>query len=367
MGTEATNREAFNIQRFYCEKMDAPIYARMCGAIATGLTRDSRTGARVLDWPGEPTRDALPLRLVGGLHALVLAGRDAGLGEVFAGIATDEAGIAARVNAALVAHDEALLPWLDGPPQTNEPGRSGALMLGLIEIARRHGPRLEVLEIGSSAGLNLLIDRYRFDLGGTIVGPADAPVTITPEWTGEPPVATPVEIVSAKGCDVQPLDATDPAVEAKLSAYVWAETPARAERLRAAIAMQRERGVDLVRADAAGWIEARLAEPQQPGVTRVLMHSVVWQYLPQDTADRIRAAMQAAGARATAERPLGWVMMEPDRAVGHQVVQVRSWPGHDDWQVLGTAHAHGTWISNGIADEDRRKFDLPASAKVDAG
>jgi alkyldihydroxyacetonephosphate synthase len=40
------------------------------------LTRDSRTGARVLDWPGEPTRDALPLRLMGGLNALVLADRD---------------------------------------------------------------------------------------------------------------------------------------------------------------------------------------------------------------------------------------------------------------------------------------------------
>ena len=367
MGTETANREAFNIQRFYCEKMDAPIYGRLCGAIAGGLTRDSRTGARVLDWPGEPTRDALPLRLVGGLHALVLAGRDPGLDEVFAGSVSDEAGIPARVNAALVAHDEALLPWLDGPPQTNEPGRSGALMLGLLEVARRHGPKLEVLEIGSSAGLNLLIDRYRFDLGGTIVGPDGAPVTIRPVWTGEPPAATPVEIVSVRGCDVQPLDATDPTVEAKLAAYVWAETPARAQRLRAAIAMQRERGVDLVRADAADWIEARLAEPQEAGVTRVLMHSVVWQYLPAPVADRIRAAMQAAGGRATPDRPLGWVMMEPDRAVAHQVVRVRSWPGHDDWQVLATAHAHGTWVGNGVADEDRSKFALPESAKVDAG
>ena len=367
MGTEAANREAFDIQRFYCEKMDAPIYARLCGAISTGLTRDSRTGARLLDWPGEPTRDALPLRFIGGLHALVQAGRDAGLGEVFAGAVTDEAGIAARVNAALVTHDDTLLPWLDGPPQTNEPGRSGALMLGLLAVARRYGPRIELLEIGSSAGLNLLIDRYRFDLGGTMVGPDDAPVTIRPVWTGEPPVATPVEIVSVRGCDIQPLDATDLAVEAKLAAYVWAETPARAERLRAAIAMQRVRGVDLVRADAADWIEARLAEPQEPGVTRVLMHSVVWQYLPQAVADRIRAAMQAAGARATPDRPLGWVMMEPDRAFAHQVVRVRSWPAHDEWQVLATAHAHGTWVSNGVADEDKRRFDLPESAKVDAG
>lgn len=367
MAIDEKVREAFRIQEFYCRHMDAPMYARLCGAVAAGLTRASRTGARVLDWPGEPTRDALPLRLCGGLHALVRGGLDEGLAAIFAGEITAPDGIAAALNAALVRHDDALYPWLDGPPQTNEPGRSGALMLGLMEIARRHGPRIELLEIGSSAGLNLLIDRYAFDLGGVKLGPVDSPVTIRPEWRGEPPAPVEMTIASVRGCDIQPLDATDPAVEARLLAYVWPETPARAERLTRAIAMQRARGVDLVRADAAEWLEARLAEPQEPGVTRVLMHSVVWQYLPEDSANRVRAAMAAAGARATAERPLGWVMMEPDRAFAHQVVQVKSWAGHDEWAVLGTAHAHGTWVRNGIFEEDRRGFALPESAKVEAG
>ena len=110
-----------------------------------------------------------------------------------------------------------------------------------------------------------------------------------------------------------------------------------------------------------------IAEPQQAGVTRVLMHSVVWQYLPEDSANRIRAAMAAAGARATVERPLGWVMMEPNRAFAQQIVRVRSWPGRDEWQVLATAHAHGTWVKNGIFEEDRRPIELPKSAKVEAG
>ena len=346
MAGEDNNRGAFRIQQFYCTKMGAPMYARLSGVIADRLTRDSRTGARVLDWPGEPTRDALPLRFIGGLHALVLRGADAGLGEVFAGTVTDDEAIATRLNAALVAHDDALLPWLDGPPQTNEPGRSGALMLGLMEVARRHGPKLDVLEIGSSAGLNLLIDRYRFDLGGTTVGPA-APVTIRPDWTGSAPEPTPVEIVSVRGCDVQPLDAVDRAVAARLLAYVWAETPARATRLAAAIEMLRERGVDLVRADAADWVEGRLAAPQAAGTTRVLMHSVVWQYLPDAVAERIRRAMADAGARATAERPLAWVAMEPQRAIGEMLVNVRSWPGHGDWAVLAQTHAHGAWIRAG--------------------
>jgi len=367
MAGEENNRGAFRIQEFYCRRMDAPMYARLCAAVAEGLTRDSKTGARILDWAGEPTRDALPLRFFGGLHSLVRAGKDAGLAAVFRGDVTEPEAIAAALNAALMAHDDAVLPWLDGPPQTNEPGRSGALMLGLMEVARHHGPKIELLEIGSSAGLNLLIDRYAFDLGGIAMGPADAPVTIRPEWKGEAPNPAPIEFVSVRGCDVQPLDATDPAVEERLLSYVWPETPARGERLKTAIAMQREKHVDLVRADAADWLEARLAEPQEVGLTRVLMHSVVWQYLPEAVADRIRATMRAAADRATDERPLGWVMMEPNRAFAQQIVRVRSWPGHGEWQVLATAHAHGTWVKMGIDDSDRRPYELPDSAKVEAG
>lgn len=366
MADERGNREAFEIQAHYCRTNASPIYARIATALATGLNRDSAVGRRVLDWAGEPTRDALPLRLIGGLHALVLAGAEPRLAAVFDGTVTDPATVAAALAAALVAHDAALQPWLDGPPQTNEPGRSAALMTGLIEVARACGPRLELLEIGSSAGLNLLIDRYRIDLGGATIGPVDAPVTITPDWRGGRPDVPPIEIMSVRGCDVAPLDATDPAVEALLAAYVWAEEPERLARVRAAIAMMRDRGVDLVAADAADWIEAQLALPQADGVTRVLMHSVVWQYLPAPVADRIRAAMNAASDRATADRPLAWVMVEPDRALGLQVIRIRCAPGNWEWRILGTSHAHGRWVQPGPVAATGG-IALPESAAITPG
>ncbi|HEX7656428.1 MAG TPA: DUF2332 domain-containing protein [Sphingomonas sp.] len=365
MASEENNRGAFMIQEFYCRQMDAPIYARLCTAIAEGLTRDTQTGARLLDWPGEPTRDALPLRFIGGLHSLVLAGRDAELAAIFSGEISDRQAVIAGLLGALRRHDAALLPWLDGPPQTNEPGRSGALMLGLMEIARRCGPKLDILEIGSSAGLNLLIDRYRIDMGGTVVGPADSPVAIVPDWSGPAPAPVPIEIVGIRGCDVHPMDATDPAVEARLAAYIWAEKPERRERLRQAIAMLRDKGVQLERADAADWIEARLAEPQIKGVTRVLMHSVVWQYLPDATAERIKAAMSAAGERATVDRPLGWVMMEPDRALAQQVVRVRTWPTGAPPKIIATTHSHAAWVKAGEPEIGREAIALPESAKVE--
>ena len=202
-------------------------------AVAEGLTRDSRTGARVLDWPGEPTRDALPLRLFGGLHALVRAGQDAGLAAVFRGEVTRSGDDRRRrSNARWRRMTTALLPWLDGPPQTNEPGRSGGADAradrGRAAAWAEDRAARDRVERGAQPA-----DRpLRASISaGREVGPADAPVTIAPEWKGAAAAPVPIDIVSVRGCDVQPLDATDPAVAARLLAYVWPETPARLARL----------------------------------------------------------------------------------------------------------------------------------------
>jgi len=211
----------------------------------------------------------------------------------------------------------------------------------LLVLAKRFGLPFELIEIGSSAGLNLLIDRYRYDLGGVVVGPGDAPVTIAPEWRGRPPPVADVRIASVRGVDIAPIDAADPDAAERLLAYVWADTPERSARVEAAIAMIRERPVSLEQGDAADFVEAQLASPQAPGTMRVLMHSIVWQYLPPATQARITAAMERAGAAASAERPLAWVQFENGwtRHVG-----VRCWPEGAPEVELAKAHPHGTWI-----------------------
>lgn len=345
MADEQTIRGAFLIQHHYCTVMAAPITARVCKALSVAVSRDSRTGACVLDWPGEPTADALPLRLVGGLHALHRSGAGAPLGSVFSGAVVDDDAVARILAETLVAHDDALYSWLDSPPQTNEPGRSAALMVGLLDVTRTFGQPIELLEIGSSAGLNLLIDRYRYDLGGTIVGPATAPVTIRPEWRGEAPVAADVRFASVRGVDVQPIDVADAAAARRLAAYAWIDTPERIARLEQAVAMFVADPPDLVQGDAADWIEARLAEPQAAGTTRVLVHSVVWQYLGDACHARIRAAMAAAAARADRDRPLAWVRMEPNKQSAVQEVWVQAWPGAGTPYRVAQTHAHGTWVA----------------------
>ncbi len=362
MANEPANRAAFDIQAGYCAAMDAPITSRVCTALTTAVDRDSETGRRVLDWLGEPVADALALRLVGGLHGLHRAGVDPALSAVFSGVETDPARVSETLRETLVAHDAALLAWLDGPPQTNEAARSAGMMTGILHLSARYGPRFEVLEIGSSAGLNLLIDRYRFDLGGVMVGVPDSPVTILPEWRGPPPPDAPVQIDSTRGIDIQPVDVADPTAAARLEAYVWVDAVERQARLAATIAMVREGGVDLAKGDAADWVEAQLAEPQPTGTTRVLMHSVVWQYLPPASRERIRVAMDAAGARATVERPLGWVMMEPNRDLHRHEVRVRGWPGERAMELVALTHAHGAWVEGLAAPYETREYVMRRGA-----
>ncbi len=359
MADEAANRESFRIQAGYCEAMAAPITARIAMVLADALTRDGETGRRVLDWPGEAISDALVLRLIGGLHALHRRGVPE-LAPVFTGAETNPDRVGAILRDVLLRCDAELLPWLDSPPQTNEAGRSAGLMTGILHLAERYGPRMEVLEIGSSAGLNLLIGRYRFDLGGVRAGATDSPVDIRPDWRGPPPPEAPVEILSARGSDIQPLDLAGVSDPERLRAYCWVENVERQSRLERTIAMVRSEGVDLVRADAADWVEARLAEPQSEGVTRVLMHSVVWQYLPDATQQRIADAMLAAGARATPERPLGWVMMEPNRDLHRHEVRVRGWPGDTPMQLVALTHAHGAWVEGLAPPYETRPYVMRA-------
>ena len=331
-------------QATHCEKNDAPLTARVLRALLAVLGTDTEVARRMLGWPGLSLEDAMPLRLAGGLHYLHLTGAAIELAPIYAGEVTDQAAVDAIIARVAQAHDAALAPWLDGPPQTNEAGRSAAIMAGLLWLAARVGARFELNEIGCSAGANTMIERYRYDLGGVCVGPQGSPVAIAPAWRGPPPPATAPQITQIEGCDRAPIDLADEPQAQRLMAYVWAENAARMERLGHVIALARQDPPRLTRADAADWVAMRLAQPQDEGVCRVLYHSIVWQYIPPAGRAAIEAAMAQAAARATAARPLAWIMLETNRQTFRHELRLRYWPGGEAAVLLGAAHAHGAWV-----------------------
>lgn len=337
-------------QADHCAANGAPCTARIVRAQLALLDGTTKVGARLRDWPGKVLEDALPLRLAGGIHHLVLSGSDLRPVPVYREEVTAQEKVDSLLLAMVRDHDERLLPWLDGPPQTNEAGRSAAIMAALLWLSRRTGPRFELNEIGASAGVNTMMDRFFFDLGGTTAGPADSPMRIVPEWRGPPPPVRRVEIVGITGCDRAPVNLSDADEALRLKSYVWPEVSERIGRIDAAIALAAQRPPRVDRAGAASWVEARLAMDQPGDTTRVLFHSIVWQYLAPEDRVRIESAMGRAGAAADSTRRLAWIALETNRATFRHEVHVRYWPGGETAVLLGSAHAHGAWVEwNGLA------------------
>ena len=172
IGRHAAIREHFLHQARACDDLGSPFTARLCGALSATLDTSTAAGRRALDWPGDPRADALALRLCGGLHALVLSEADAALMAVYPPAQTDEPALARSLPGALERNDVKLLASLDSAPQTNEIGRSGMLLPGFLAIARETRLPLALHEIGASAGLNMLFDRFSYRYGDRVWGDA---------------------------------------------------------------------------------------------------------------------------------------------------------------------------------------------------
>lgn len=339
--TEAQVRAAFARQAEWAVKLDSPFMAMLCRLLGERLDLSTEAGRRVLGWPGnsDPFSDALPLRLTGGLHALVRRGDAPGLAACYPPNALPgEEDLWAALRPVL--EEPHLLHWLEGAPQTNEVGRSAVLMSGLLVVADLFGQPVELLELGASAGLNLLLDRYGYDLGGVRAGDPEAELQLRPEWKGAPPPGAPVEVAGRRGVDLHPLDARRDGD--RLLAYVWPDQAKRLAQLEAALAIAAGSPPEVEPGDAADWVEARLAEPQEAGVTRVVLHSIAFQYFPDGTKARIAAAMEGAGAAATFAAPLAWLRYEHDGGEAISL-RLRTWPGGEE-RLLANCHPHGSRV-----------------------
>jgi hypothetical protein len=336
-----TVREGFREQARWGERLGSPFTARLCAVLAETLDPDTALGARLLAWPGDPMTDALALRLCGGLHALVRAGRVPELASLYppAALPSEEA-LRAAVTKALVERAAELGPWLDSAPQTNEVGRSAVLMSGLLVAADRFRLPLRLFELGASAGLNLQLDRYGYDLGGDAAGDAESPLQMKPEWKGAPPPAAPVWIAGRAGVDLNPVDPV--AERERLLAYVWPDQPRRLAQLDAALDIAAEDGPSIEAGDAADWLEHRLSVYPEPGVCRVVLHSVAFQYFPAEAQQRIKTWLDEAGAKASEDAPLAWLRLEKLAEDEHFSLRLRTWPG--EGRLLAWSHPHGAWV-----------------------
>lgn len=361
--------DAFERQATYCGEHGSPFTARLLRVALRALQRGEPALQAIAAWPGDPVADALPLRLAGALHALVLGGRAEALARHYpeAGGAGDEVALRDAMVAALRTHPEVVLDYLARPPQTNEVGRSAVLFGGFTTIAAHVGLPLRLLELGASAGLNLNWDRYGYRLGDTHGGDPASPLQLAPFWHGAAPPVAEVQVDSRMGCDLAPVDISVVSQRLRLRSYVWADQQSRMAQLDAALAVAARQRPQVTRAMADDWLERQLATPVT-GVATVVYHSILWSYLPAAAKARIAAAIERAAQAADAAAPLAWLRFEFDDPSQRPSLRLSLWPGPVEWH-LADAQAHGQevfWHGGAAAAAAETALRAPRHGRVGA-
>jgi hypothetical protein len=271
-----------------------------------------------------------PLQLLGGLHYLALS--------------------------------EGVDPWSDPVPvleqrrdwlrrfvasqgvQTNEVQRSWLLLPCFLEVARRTGVEtLDLIELGPSAGLNLVWDRYRYEYAAGAWGDETAAL----ELTGEERRPVPERLLRLRprvrrrrGIDLAPLDVTRPGDALLLKSFVWADQADRIDRLDRAVATLRRDPPELERGDVVERLPALLAE-RLPGALTIVFQTAVRGYVSQKSWRQLLTTLDEAGR----SFPLAFVSVSRP-AVGEDRywgLWLRLWPDGEK-RLLAHAGFHGQWL-----------------------
>lgn len=348
----------FAQQAAACGDLGSPLYERLLRLLAADCARRGATWEVVEPHAALRFGQAGALRLLGAAHRLALSGVADGWAAVLpscgGAVPDDDADLWASWTDLVRTHGPELTAGLGREVQTNEVGRSAALGLALARAAAaRDGIRWRLVELGCSGGLNLRLDRFRIVFAGDDgplvlgVGPSDG-VVVEPSVVGGAPLeSTPrlPEVSDRIGLDPHPIDVRTEDGALTLLSFVWPDQSARIARLRAAIEVARDVPAEIrAVSDTSSALAETLSVVPAEHAGAAVMHSVVWQYIPVEQRWRITEALEAAGERATVDRPLAWVRFEPDEWDRRRAaVWMRTWPDGGDRLVAHTDF-HGRWI-----------------------
>ncbi|GGT07914.1 hypothetical protein GCM10010156_76310 [Planobispora rosea] len=333
-----------------CADLGSPLYGALLGRVAEDVRAGGPCADAVAGYEDAPRDDVVALRLLGGVHALVLSGRAPGLAAYYpsAGGSFDPNRPGAcwpAFREAVAAELDWVRDWMTRPPQTNEVGRANLLIAGLLAIARTVRLPVRLFELGASAGLNLRADRFRCIDGDFSWGPADSSVVLEETWGGAPPgwlvesarEHPDIEIVERRGCDLTPLDPASPGGALALRAYLWPDQSDRAARLEGALRLASRVPATV---EAIGAADFLAGVRPVPGTLTVVWHSIMRQYVPAAEWARVEHELDRLAAEGTQDAGFAHLSFEPCPAGGPRF-QLAVRLGASQERVLAGAHPHG--------------------------
>ncbi len=227
--------------------------------------------------------------------------------------------------------------------QTNEVQRSWALLPAFLTLADARP--LDLVELGPSAGLNLLWDRHRYRYAAGSWGDSRAPLELAGIERGAVPgslLARHVEVRRRRGVDVDPIDVREEDAALLLQSYVWADQHERLERLRRALEVARRDPPELVRGDFVQVLPDLLAN-RESGALTIVFQTAATGYLTSEQYDELRRILEAAAG----EEPFGWISTrrlserESERDDGYEL-ELGLLPARP--RLLAYMGFHGQWL-----------------------
>lgn len=324
----------------------SPLYRELCPTVASErsileLLVDCRAGQ-------QPS-----FLLFGAVHYVLLSGADHPLRDFYPSLAgaaaADPSGAGPFLKSFCSEYrDELLRIVRTRLVQTNVVKRVFGLRFALNAIRARSDEPVHLVEVGASAGIHLLCDRYRYEIGGRAFGPRDASVTVETEWRGatEPPDLDDVPAIASRiGVDLDPVDVTVDDERLWLRALVWPEDRRKAELLEAALDVVASDPPTMVEGDAIDVCPA-LGRTLPPG-PRVVFHAATRMHVAPERRAAFDDAIDAIGDGG----PLYHVWQEPQwaphrgaAADARGAIEMHG-PGDDAPVALVRVDGHLEWMA----------------------
>ena len=315
-------------------KAGSPLYARLSEGVGTDEELKALAAhAR----PGQPHANML----LGAVHFLLLRGAEHPLRRFY----PDLGGSAAEgedpfppFRDFVLRHRDEILKLVETRvTNTNEVGRSAVLHPGFRMLPADEP--LHLVEIGPSAGLNMIWDRYGVRYSQRCAIAPDAPLVIDCELRGDrlPPCGPAPLVGSRIGLELNPVDLANPDDRDWLRALMWPDQVPRLRRLERAMALFAEVHPPIRSGDALTLLPDAIA--QAPGGTVCVYHTIVTYQFSSAMREALENILVVAGLR----RPVWRLSFEFD-GTECALSLIRYRDGTRDERLLAHAHPHGTWL-----------------------